>query len=41
VPVEKYLSLVGKYRHLSPEQIKHIQEVTNQRIEVLKKFVKI
>jgi len=41
VPVEKYLSLVGKYRHLSPEQIKHIQGVTNQRIEVLKKFVKI
>jgi phenylglyoxylate dehydrogenase beta subunit len=40
LPVERYLSLVGKYRHLSQEQIKHIQEVTNQRIEVLMKFSK-
>ncbi len=38
LPVEKYLSLVGKFRHLSKEQIAHFQETTDQRIKILKSF---
>jgi phenylglyoxylate dehydrogenase beta subunit len=37
-PVGEYLSLIGKYRHLSQEQIDHIQGETDQRLEMLKKF---
>jgi phenylglyoxylate dehydrogenase beta subunit len=36
--VNTYLSLVGKYRHLSEEQITHIQETTDRQIEILKGF---
>ena len=38
LPVEKYLSLLGKYRHLDQDQIEHIQRTTDKRIELLKKF---
>jgi phenylglyoxylate dehydrogenase beta subunit len=38
LPVEAYLSLVGKYRHLDEEQIAHIQHVIDKNIEVLKNF---
>jgi hypothetical protein len=38
LPVEAYLSLMGKYRHLDKEQFGHIQEATDQRIEVIKRF---
>jgi len=38
LPVEAYLSLVGKYRHLDAEQIAHIQVVTDRNIGVLKNF---
>ena len=38
LPVEAYLSLMGKYRHLDKEQLAHIQEGTDQRVERLRKF---
>jgi phenylglyoxylate dehydrogenase beta subunit len=37
-PVKAVLSLIGKYRHLDPEQIDHIQKKTDARIEMLKKI---
>ena len=40
LPVETYLSLIGKYSHLSEDQISYIQHKTNERIELLKKFTK-
>ena len=40
LPVEVYLSLLGKYRHLSGEQIAYIQQKTEERIKVLKKFTR-
>ena len=39
-PVQVYLSLIGKYKHLSDEQIAHIQRQTNRRIEMLKNFTR-
>jgi phenylglyoxylate dehydrogenase beta subunit len=38
LPVEAYLKLIGKYRHLDPEQIAHIQNHVNEQVETLKKF---
>lgn len=38
LPVEEYLSLVGKYRHLDEEQISHIQKRAEERIELLRSF---
>jgi phenylglyoxylate dehydrogenase beta subunit len=38
LPVQEYLSLVGKYRHLNDEQLDHIQKTTDDRIALLKKF---
>lgn len=38
--VGDYLSLVGKYRHLSEEQIAHIQITTDKQIELLKGFTR-
>ena len=38
LPAQDYLMLIGKYRHLSEEQIEHIQQVTNKNIETLKSF---
>jgi phenylglyoxylate dehydrogenase beta subunit len=37
-PVEAYLSLMGKYRHLDKEQIAHIQKATDQHLERLRRF---
>jgi phenylglyoxylate dehydrogenase beta subunit len=37
-PVQTYLSLTGKYKHLDAKQIAHIQEQTQRKIEVLKNF---
>jgi phenylglyoxylate dehydrogenase beta subunit len=39
LPIERYLSLVGKYRHLDETQIEHIQKRAQQQIEILKGFV--
>ena len=35
LPVQEYLKLIGKYRHLSTEQIEHIQKRTDKEIEKL------
>ena len=35
LPVERYLSMVGKYRHLNQEEIQHIQRFTDNRIKLL------
>lgn len=40
LPVQDYLSLIGKYKHLSDEQIAFIQRQTDRRIEVLKNFTR-
>ena len=40
LPVESYLSLIGKYRHLDKEQFAYIQQKADERIEVLKKFTR-
>lgn len=37
-PVKEYLSLIGKFRHLDKEQIKHIQHTTDRHIELLKRL---
>lgn len=41
LPVEAYLELIGKYRHLSREQIDYIQRQTREQIERLKNFSRL
>ncbi len=36
IPVEEYLRLFGKYRHLSPEQVTHIRQTTVDKVKHLK-----
>jgi phenylglyoxylate dehydrogenase beta subunit len=36
LPIERYLSMVGKFRHLNPEEVARIQRSTDDRIELLK-----
>ena len=38
LPVQEYLKLVGKFRHMAPEQIAHIQEHVDKTIITLKGF---
>ncbi len=40
LPVQVYLSLIGKYKHLDEKQIAYIQEQTNRKIGVLKNFAR-
>ena len=40
LPVTAYLKGIGKYRHLSDEQMAYIQRKTDERMELLKKFTK-
>jgi phenylglyoxylate dehydrogenase beta subunit len=40
LPVQAFLSLIGKYRHLDDEQIAYIQGKTDERIERLKMFTR-
>jgi len=40
LPVQAYLSLIGKYKHLDEKQIVFIQEQTNRKIRVLKNFAR-
>jgi phenylglyoxylate dehydrogenase beta subunit len=40
LPVNAYLSLVGKYRHLSEEQVNHMQETIDRQVEILKGFTR-
>jgi phenylglyoxylate dehydrogenase beta subunit len=37
-PIEAYLKLIGKYRHLSPEQVAHIQRTVNDKITYLQQL---
>jgi phenylglyoxylate dehydrogenase beta subunit len=32
LPIEDYLKALGKYRHLSPEQIEHIKSLLNRNV---------
>ena len=41
MPVETYLRHIGKYSHLSEEQLARIQRKTDERIELLKKFATV
>jgi phenylglyoxylate dehydrogenase beta subunit len=36
LPIERYLSMVGKFRHLNHEEIAHLQKSTDDRMELLK-----
>ena len=38
LPVQEYLTLIGKYRHLDEQQLAHIQKTTDARIETLRHF---
>lgn len=38
LPVKAYLGLIGKYRHLDEQQVSHIQQTTDARIETLRRF---
>jgi phenylglyoxylate dehydrogenase beta subunit len=38
LPVDDYLKLIGKYRHLSNKQISHIRLKTEEHIKRLKSF---
>ncbi|MBL7176782.1 MAG: phenylglyoxylate dehydrogenase [Desulfobacteraceae bacterium] len=40
LPVDEYLSLIGKYKHLDDDQIEHIQKQIYKQIEILKAFTK-
>ncbi len=40
LPVEDYVTMNGKFRHLDKAQMAHIQETVTTRIEVLKRFQK-
>jgi phenylglyoxylate dehydrogenase beta subunit len=40
LPLEEYLSLVGKFRHLDKNQIEHLKETAALRIEILKGIAK-
>jgi phenylglyoxylate dehydrogenase beta subunit len=37
-PIEAYLKLIGKYRHLTPEQVTHIQRTVNDKITYLQQL---
>jgi len=38
LPVQSYLSMIGKYGHLDDKQVAYIQRKTDERVEMLKKF---
>jgi len=40
LPVQAYLSLIGKYKHLDEKQIAFIQEQTNRKIGMLKNLAR-
>ncbi|MBI4966607.1 MAG: phenylglyoxylate dehydrogenase [Rhodospirillales bacterium] len=39
-PITDYLKAIGKYRHLEPAQIEHIQHLADERLSLLSKFVR-
>ena len=36
--IEEYLKLIGKYKHLEPEQVAHIQKSVHDKVAFLKRF---
>jgi phenylglyoxylate dehydrogenase beta subunit len=38
LPVQSYLSMIGKYDHLDDKQVAYIQRKTDERVGMLKKF---
>ncbi|HUB15821.1 MAG TPA: thiamine pyrophosphate-dependent enzyme [Acetobacteraceae bacterium] len=40
VAVEEYLKLIGKYKHLSPEQVAHIQHTVNEKVAYLQQMAR-
>jgi phenylglyoxylate dehydrogenase beta subunit len=40
LPVREVLSLIGKYRHLSEEQVAHIEQGIERRIQIIRSFQK-
>lgn len=36
LPVERYLSMLGKYRHLNKQEIEYIQQLTDKKMEMIK-----
>ena len=40
-PVSNYLKMIGKYRHLSEEQVAHIQRTVDDKIAYLDQLTKI
>ena len=38
MPVEAYLKLIGKYKHLSAEQLAHIQRTVNDKVTSLQQM---
>jgi len=41
LPVQEYLKLIGKFKHLDGAQIDHIQKAVNRGIERLEKFARV
>jgi phenylglyoxylate dehydrogenase beta subunit len=40
-PVADYLKLIGKYRHLSEEQVSHIQHTVDEKIAYLQQLTQM
>jgi len=40
VPVEEYVALNGKYRHLDEEEVAHISRKIDERLAILKRYVR-
>jgi phenylglyoxylate dehydrogenase beta subunit len=40
-PIGNYLKLIGKYRHLSDEQVAHIQRTVDDKIAYLQQLTQI
>ena len=41
LPIQEYLKLIGKFKHLDAEQIEHIQHSVNRGVERLEKFARV
>lgn len=40
-PVKNYLKLIGKYKHLSEEQVAHIQRTVDDKIGYLRQLTQV
>ncbi|OQY68985.1 MAG: phenylglyoxylate dehydrogenase, partial [Rhodocyclaceae bacterium UTPRO2] len=37
-PIDEYLNALGKYRHLEPEQVGHIEATLHKNVELIRGF---